>query len=122
MSSAEISVRLDEHLQIIRQDVNGIIDEEDADTISTMTKTLSAGLKDPQKIRILSVSNGFGKATSKARKRLLDNLKQSDLYKIATMGTNPYMKAVFSFILMASGTKKVKVFTSEQDAIRWLNE
>jgi hypothetical protein len=122
MSSAKISIHLDENLQIIRQDIDGVIDEEDAENISTMTKTLSAGLKDPQKIRIFSVSNGFGKATAKARKRLLKNLQQPDLYKIAVMGTNPYMKTVFAFILIATGTKKVKVFTIEHEALRWLNE
>jgi hypothetical protein len=122
MSSAKISMHLDEGLQIIRQNIEGVIDEEDAKSISTMTKNLSAGLKDPRKVRVLAVSNDLGKGTTKARKRLIENLDEADLYKIAVMGKNPYMKTLFTFILKVTGTKKVKMFTGEQEAVLWLNE
>jgi hypothetical protein len=122
MSSAKISTYLDEGLQIIRQNIEGVIDEEDADNLSNMIKTLSAGLKDAHKVRVLVVSDGLGKGTTKARKRLLENLDEVDLYKIAVMGKNPYMKTLFTFILMVTGTKKVKIFIGEQEAVRWLNE
>jgi hypothetical protein len=122
MSSAKISTHLDEGLQIIRQNIEGVIDEEDANNLSNMIKTLSAGLKDPRKVRVLVMSNDFGKGTTKARKRLIENLDVADLYKIAVMGKNPYMKTLFTFILKVTGTKKVKMFTGEQEAVLWLNE
>jgi hypothetical protein len=122
MSSAKFSMHVDKDLQIIRQNIEGIVDEEDANSISIMTETLAKELKEPRKVRILAVSNDFGKGTTKARKRLLENLDQADLYKIAVMGKNPYMKTLFSFFLKVTGSKKVMVFISEQDAVRWLNE
>jgi hypothetical protein len=121
MSSAKISTHLDEGLQIIRQNIEGVIDEEDADNLSNMIKALSADLKDPRRVSVLVVSNDFGKGTTKARKRLLENLDEADLYKIAVMGKNPYMKTLFTFILKVTGTKKVKMFTIEQEAVHWLN-
>jgi hypothetical protein len=122
MSSAKFSMRLDEKNQVIRQFVEGVIDDEDSESIKTMTERLSAGLKDPHKIRVLTVSNDIGKASSKARRSLLKNMEDPDLYKIAVMGNNPYMKILFSFILKATRIKKARVFTDEHEAVRWLQE
>jgi hypothetical protein len=122
MSSAKISMRLDETTQIIYQNVEGVVDDEDSDTLFAMTQELAARLKDRHKIRILTVSNQTGKTSSKARKALLKNMQDPDLYKIAVMGRNPYMKAIFTFILKVTGLKKTKMFTVEQEAVTWLCE
>jgi hypothetical protein len=122
MSSAKISLELDEKNQIIRQVIEGMIDDEDSETIFKSTKELAARLKDPHKVRILAISDNMAKSSPKARKDLLNNIKDPDLYKIAVMGKNPYMKAVFSFILKVTGTRKTRIFSKEQDAVRWLTE
>jgi hypothetical protein len=122
MSSAEISMHLDEKTQIIYQHVEGIIDDEDSDRLYSMTDVLAARLKDRHKVRILTISDRIGKTSSNARKALLRNMRDPDLYKIAVMGRNPYMKALFTFILSVSGMKKTKMFTDEADAVRWLCE
>lgn len=122
MSSAKISTHLDEETQIIYQYIEGVIDEEDSTKLYDLTEALRARLKDQNKIRILTVSNKIGKSTSKARKTLLDNLQKPELYKMAVLGRNPYMRVLFTFILRVTGVKKAKMFNDEQDAVRWLRE
>jgi len=70
MSSAKISMRLDEKTQIIYQNVEGIIDDEDSVSLFEMTEKLADKLTDRHKIRILTVSNQVGKSSSKTRKAL----------------------------------------------------
>jgi pantoate kinase len=120
MSSAKFTISRDEELQIIRQTIEGIIDEEDSKRILEMTVALANGLKDPNNVRVLTVSNDFGKATSRARKQLMKNLNESKLHKMAVMGKNPFMKTLITFIVMATGLKKVKLFTGEKEALDWL--
>ena len=122
MSCAKFSMRLDEKTRIIYQYVEGVLDDDDSAALLKMTKTFAEKLEDRHKVRILVVSNEMGKATSKARKSLLMNMQDPDLYKIAVMGKNQYMKTLFSFILKVTGIKKTRVFTDEQEAVRWLCE
>jgi hypothetical protein len=121
MSSAKFSMHLNEENQIIYQYVEGVIDDEDSDNIYKMTEALANGLKDRHKVRILTISDKIGKGSPKMRRSLLKNMQDPDLYKIAVMGRNPYMRILFSFILRSTGMKKARIFSDEQEAVQWLS-
>lgn len=119
---ADIRLQLDEKTQVIYQWVEGDFSEKDSDRIVAMIGELKPRLRDPDRIRILALSEKPGKPTPSARRSLLENAKREDLYKMAIAGGNPYMKALVSFFCIASGMKKVRAFTKESDALQWLVE
>jgi hypothetical protein len=118
----KISVYLDEELQVIRQKLDGDIDDEMATKFFEETRAAAARLKDPKKIRVLAVSEGLGKATPEARRSLMDNLNHDNVYRVALVGKNPFMNAAVSFFLILKPSKKIRVFGNEDVALRWLNE
>jgi hypothetical protein len=113
-------MRVDKKNQIIRQYVEGIITEEDAVHISSMTASLAQGLKEPEKVRILVVTEKYGKPSPKARKHLMQDMNRPELYKMAIVGSNPYARAFFNLYLLVTRSKKLKTFLREQDAMEWL--
>jgi len=118
----EISVCLDEKLQVIRQRLDGNIDDEMVTTFFNESQTAAARLKDPKKIRVLAISDTLGKATPGARRRLMNNLTNDDVYRVALVGKNPFMNAAISFFLVIKPSKKIRVFGNENDALHWLVE
>jgi hypothetical protein len=119
---ANFTISLDDKLQIIRQDITGQVDVEDAQKISSATRAIARELKDPQRVRILAVSPRAGKVESKARKILMNDLNDPVLYKIALVGSNPFIKALTSFIFIVTRLDKARMFSNEKDAVEWLNE
>ena len=118
----KISVYLDEELQVIRQHLDGNIDEGMATKFFEESRAAAARLKDPKKIRVLAISNSLGKGTPKARRKLMANLNNDDVYRVALVGKNPFMNAAVSFFLVIKPSKKVRVFGNENEALQWLNE
>lgn len=119
---ANYEIRLDEKLQIIRQTLTGQIDEEEAKKVSSATRALAQELKDPQRVRILTVSSNVGKPRPKVRKILMNDLNDPTLYKLALVDSNPFLKALISFIFIVSGISKARMFLNETDAIGWLDK
>lgn len=117
-----ISVTLDEELQIIRQRLDGNMDDEIVTKFFEESQAAAARLKDPKKIRVLAISDKLGKATPGARRRLLENLNNEDVCKVALFGKNPFMNAAVSFFLAIRPSKKIRVFGNEDEALRWLAE
>jgi hypothetical protein len=115
-------MHLDEKKQIIYQRVEGPLDTEDSKKIFEMVVEFKKKLLDPDKIRILAFSDTTEKPTPEARRMLIEHEKRDDLYKLAVVGKNPYMRTVLSFFLMVSGSKKVRMFTTEADALIWLDK
>jgi ABC-type cobalamin transport system permease subunit len=116
------TIRLDDTLQIIRQTITGQIDEEDAKKISSTTRAVARELKDPRRVRILAVGANVGKTGSKVRKILMNDLNDPTLYKIALVDSNPFIKALISFMFIVTGLDKARTFSDEKDAIGWLNK
>jgi hypothetical protein len=116
---------LDEKLQIIRNHVRGGLDEEMATGLHETLVALLPKLKNPGKVKILvfldKTSDGV-KGTPKGRRMLMEHFKRPDLYKMAVVGGNPYMKALATFVFIATGVNKVRLFSNEHDAVQWLNE
>jgi hypothetical protein len=119
---ARFIVELDEKLQIIRNRIFCGLDDELAVQITEAMIAAKSRMKDPDKVRALVFFNLASKGTTKGRKILMDNLKRPDFYKMAVLGNNPYMAALATFFFVATGINKVKLFSDESDAIRWLNE
>jgi hypothetical protein len=120
--NANYTICLDDKLQIIRQNITGQVDEVEAKKISSATRAMAQELKDPQRVRILAVSSNVGKMGSKVRKILMNDLKDPTLYKMAFAESNPYLKALISFIFIVTGLDKVRMFSNEKDAQDWLNK
>jgi hypothetical protein len=118
----KISVYLDEKLQVIRQRLDGNIDDETATKFVEESRAAAALLRDPKKIRVLAVSNNLGKGTPAARRMLMENLDNEDVYRVALVGKNPFMNAAVSFFLAIKPSKKIRVFGNEDEALLWLNE
>lgn len=117
-----LSVHLDEELQVIRQQLDGDIDEKMAARFFEESRVAAARLRDPKKIRVLAISDNLGKGTPEARRSLMDNLNHDDVYRVALVGKNPFMKAAVSFFLILKPSKKIRMFGNEDEALRWLNE
>jgi hypothetical protein len=41
---------------------------------------------------------------------------------MALVGSNPFLKALTSFIFIATGLDKARMFSNENDAVEWLNK
>ncbi|HUI91922.1 MAG TPA: STAS/SEC14 domain-containing protein [Chitinivibrionales bacterium] len=118
----KFTMELDEKLQIIRNHVFGELDENLARMLTDAVAKIEPRLKNPDKVRILVFLNIGGKGTSSGRKILVENIKRPRFYRMAIVGSNPYMRALGAFILVAMGINKLKLFSNERDAIQWLNE
>ena len=119
---ARYTVQFDEKLQIIRQEIEGELTEEDARAISAASSALVDASKDPGKVRILIKHANFIRTPSKARKIFMNDLKRSNLYRIAVVGQSPGIKAMLFFLSLATGLNKMKMFSNEREAVRWLFE
>jgi mitochondrial fission protein ELM1 len=119
---AKYEIYLDEKIQIIREKIDGPVDEEDTKNITAVSKALVKQLKDPQKVKLLVSVSNFRSTPSKVRKLFINGLKLNSVYKVAITGPNPYLEALITFFFIATGINKVKLFNNEREAIQWLNE
>jgi hypothetical protein len=111
----------DEKSQVIYQWIEGSLDEDDSNRMTAGIVELKKRLREPDKIRILAISEKPEKPTPGARRLFMENARKEDLYKMAVLGRNPYMRAAVSFLLMVSGLKKIRIFPDETAALKWLN-
>jgi hypothetical protein len=118
----KFTVELDEKLQIVRNRIFCDLDEDHAIRITDAMAAARSRMKNPDKVRALVYFNLAGKGTTKGRRILMDNLKRPGFYKMAVLGNNPYMSALATFFFVATGINKIKLFSNEQEAVRWLNE
>ena len=115
-------VLFDEKEQVIRQYIEGPVGEPEAMDIQNKTGEAIPLLKNPEKVRLLIFTSNLGKTTPKARKIFYENVKRPALHHVAVIGTSALVKAFVSFVLIISNSKKVRLFSCEQEALRWLNE
>jgi len=115
-------VLLDEKEQVIRQYIEGAVDEAEAMDIQTKTGEAIPLLKNPDQVKLLIFTTTLGKTTPKARRIFYENVKRPALQKVAVIGTSALVKAFITFVLIISNSKKVRLFTAEQEALQWLHE
>jgi len=75
------------------------------------------------KARILGDASGAGFGpTFSARKIYTEIIKSPKIGKAAIFGLNKANKVIVSFLLRASGKNDLKVFSNEEEALKWLKE
>lgn len=62
------------------------------------------------------------KATSKARKILVDVSSHPSIRKYAFYGASTFIRVVANFIISSSGQKNVCHFDTEEAALKWIKE
>lgn len=113
----------DEENKIIRLQVFGDYDEQDAqNTVDKIAETKQRFLgKSPSFLIDLTKAN---KLSSKARKIIVEKIyKDPKLNRIATIASSVLVRTINSFLITASGLEadKVKMFKTEEEALKWLN-
>jgi hypothetical protein len=79
--------------------------------------------KEKKSVRVLGDYSRIGYADSGARKAASEALKEADYDKIALFGTNMFHTVAANLIIIASGkSRKIKVFNSRQNAVKWLKK
>ncbi|MBD3343637.1 MAG: hypothetical protein GF401_01090 [Chitinivibrionales bacterium] len=108
--------------RIIEQTIYGDVDDNLSLPLRQESDALRKKTANPDKACVLINTEHAGKATSKARRKLYDILKEPFIHKFAVFGIRPYVRAIVNFIMSASGSKKIRVFSSREKAIEWLLE
>ena len=114
----------DEKEEVIKHQVSGPYSEQDADELLKETAEIKQRFH-AKKLRALLDLSGAGKVTSEARKMIAEKVYQDpDLEKIASFGLSSFARVVNSFMLKATGVSgdKVRVFDTEENALKWLKE
>jgi hypothetical protein len=120
---AKIKVLLDEELQIIRQELDGDFNEEDAIRCGAESEKYAQKLKNPQVVNVLVNSRKLGKSDARARKKMAEFSNLSQVHKVALWGTgNPFVRTIVNFLNSATGQHKIAIFKFEQEALNWLLE
>lgn len=114
----------DEKNQIIKATVIGNFDEKEAEIHVDKITEIKAQFPDKE-IRLFVDLNKAGIPSSKARKIVVDKIfKDPDIKKIANLFSSVLIKTINNFLVKASGQdgNKMKAFSSEQEALKWLKE
>ena len=120
----ETKIWLDED-GILRFKLGNMMNEETLKMLNT--KFIEFGTKASGKIKvIIDLSKITYKSTINLRKNairiLKDTLKDPGYDKVAFFGGNMLSRTVVSFIITASTFKNIKIFKTEEDALKWLKE
>jgi len=110
----------DEELGIARAKAFGVIDEEIAGRIKAATDRLVK--EHPGKIDWLVDLSEMTKATSKARKILVEITADPGIRKYALAGASVFIRTVANFISAAAGQKNARHFATMDEALEWLKE
>jgi hypothetical protein len=121
MVATRIEILLDKENQVIRQVIEGNVDEQDALYLTEETEKKIHELTKPDKVDILLDAAKLGKPDSGARKILYGNLKRRDVNKIAVVSKSPAQRAIINLVLITTRTKKLRIFATETDAYIWLH-
>lgn len=114
------SVWLDRENQILRQEISGKVNRETSMWLAERSGALAQGLDDPERVRILIEAFEGGKADAYARKDFGKNLQRSEIEKVAFCNANALVRLVVRFVRIGTGSRNVRVFGSEREALKWL--
>ena len=65
----------------------------------------------------------LGQTDRRSRGNVIDVAKNWDYHRIAVYGANVFNKVLAELIIFASGKKnKIKIFSSREEALKWLNQ
>jgi hypothetical protein len=113
-------VWVDEENQILRQKIIGAVHRETSTWLAERSRVLAQQLPDPSNVRILIEASQGGKADADARRDFGRSLRRSEIRKVAFCQTNPLVRLVIRFVRTGSGSRKIRAFSSEREALKWL--
>jgi SpoU rRNA methylase family enzyme len=110
----------DEKEKVLRSKIYGDPDEEAAKQLLKEVAAIAENI--PGKLLFLNDMSQAGKPTVEARKILIKGTNPNKIEKIAFFGGSLLTRIIISFIMASSGVNKVKSFTTEEKALKWLKE
>jgi len=110
----------DEDLKIARAQAFGLLDEETARQIKEETDKIRRARQ--EKLDWLIDLSQMTKATSRARKILVEITADPSINKYAFVGASIFIRTVANFIVAAAGQKNAKHFSTEELALNWMRE
>ncbi|MBC8505083.1 MAG: STAS/SEC14 domain-containing protein [Anaerolineales bacterium] len=119
-SFQEHSIWWDEDLGIARAKAVGAIDEASANFILLETARIAQHYGG--KIDWLINLSEMTQATSKARKILAEASAHPSIRKYALSGASVFIRTVANFISVAAGQKNALHFSTDEQALDWLQE
>ena len=120
MSEERFKIWWDEEEEIARARAFGALDEKAAEGIRQETMRIAEEHGDG--INWLIDLSQMTKATSKARKILVEVSGHPSINKYAFAGASIFVRTVANFVLAAAGQKNARHFATEGQALRWLKE
>jgi hypothetical protein len=71
-------------------------------------------------IEVKNVKNAI--LSTQIRRTIAETMKTRTFGKVAVIGASTIIKLIVQFIMIASGKKNVRLFSTEKEALRWLKE
>lgn len=103
-----------------RAEAIGVIDESVARFILLETERIAQ--EHSENVDWLINLNQMTKATSKARKILVQVLAHPSISKYAFVGASTFIRTVANFLTSAAGQPNAKHFATEEEAMNWIEE
>ncbi len=98
---------------------------EDVKALMNEGRELARNLSEKPKI-LLDMTSGLNALSSQFRKEIGEQVKElvkdPGFKKVAVFGGNIIIRTVASFIITASGVRYIKVFNTQEKALKWLKE
>ncbi len=118
----DIIVECIDGTNIIYNKIRGFISIETSQMLFARNDEIVKTLDNPNDVRMLIDATESGKTDSKARKQFNQILKDDNVKKMAILGNKPFLRAVLTFHRIVTGVDKIRIFSSREDAITWLEE
>lgn len=110
----------DEKEKVVRAQALGILDEKAAQGIREETERMA--VSHDNKLDWLIDLCQMTKATSKARKILVEASSHPSIRKYAFFGASVFIRTVVNFISSAARQMNTKHFATEEEALKWIKE
>ena len=110
----------DEKYEVVRLVIEGDVDEKIAEWLLTETDKIATQYGN--NLEWLLELRKVKSSSSRGRKVISEAVGHTSIRKYAMVGAPTFIKTVSNFIISASGKKNAKHFSTEEEALKWLNE
>lgn len=87
-----------------------------------MNDILKLAQKVPGKTKVIVDFRKASSPTAKTRKIVIDTVKSGLFEKVAIWGTSVFIRTIAKFIISGAGVDFIKLFDSEEEALKWLKQ
>lgn len=118
--SAPFEVFLDEEHQVIEQRFHGVLTVEQFHELDRLNSECIERLRDQSHILMLVDGRSLKWSNLKSRRAALEPLKRDGNWWMAIWGGDRITRIMTTFLTLAAGTKRVRLFARRDDALEWL--